>query len=294
MAKSNQVNFDGFDVPDQNWFRLPNSWTDITRQITSLAELKVVEYVLRHTWGYREFGIAKRISINEFMNGRRRGDGSRIDSGTGLSKPSVIEGVRSAVRDGYLVEQIDDSDRGRVKKYYVLRMRDDTSPSALDEGSEPSPSAHSDTRVKKLNADVKNLYRGVKKLDRGSKESLPRSEKDTQERNLTVTTAGNGDENRSPVGQLPRQPLEPEQNDLLVGDMLEQFRDEASLPFYRMVAEKVPESKIREIMSAIRQDDSIKHPAGVFVYRLNAWARRSLARQKKSQLDEGKRAIGKW
>jgi hypothetical protein len=41
--------FAGFSKPEANFFRLPNEWTDITAQISSLAEMKVVEYVLRHT-----------------------------------------------------------------------------------------------------------------------------------------------------------------------------------------------------------------------------------------------------
>ncbi|MGL4650272.1 MAG: hypothetical protein ACRC1H_12770, partial [Caldilineaceae bacterium] len=78
------IPFGGFERPQQNFFRLPNDWTDLTAAMGSLAELKVVEYVLRHTWGYHEFGIGKRISLNEFMYGRRLADGSRMDKGTGL------------------------------------------------------------------------------------------------------------------------------------------------------------------------------------------------------------------
>jgi len=42
--------FQGFEWPKENWFRLPNNWTDFTREMTSMSEMKVVEYVLRHTW----------------------------------------------------------------------------------------------------------------------------------------------------------------------------------------------------------------------------------------------------
>jgi hypothetical protein len=116
--------FPGFSVPRQNWFKMPSDWTNLTAHMSSLAELKVVEYVLKHTWGYREYGLHKLISTDEFMHGRRRKDGSRIDLGTGLSKPSVIAGIKSAVADGFLEELVDDRDRGRVKKYYALHMID--------------------------------------------------------------------------------------------------------------------------------------------------------------------------
>src|SRR5688572_13911991 len=107
-----EQSFPGFVIPSQNWFRLPNEWPNITSRMKSLAELKVVEYVLRHTWGYQEYGEGKRISTNEFMHGRRRQDGSRLDLGTGLSKQSVIDGLRQAIEHGYLMEERDERDKG--------------------------------------------------------------------------------------------------------------------------------------------------------------------------------------
>ena len=123
--KAERTWFPGFDRPESNFFRMPNSWTDITADIDGIAELKVVQYILRHTWGYQEFGIKKHITIDEFVNGRRRQDGDRMDRGTGLSERAVYDGLRKAVEDGLIEEEIDHSDRGRVKKYYSLRMRRD-------------------------------------------------------------------------------------------------------------------------------------------------------------------------
>src|SRR2546430_4415261 len=117
-----KIYYEGFERPESNFFRMPNDWTDLTAKLTSLAEIKVVEYVLRHTWGYQEFWIAKKITTNEFMNGRKRQDGSRIDSGTGLSNRAVIDGLRLAVEHGLLLEEVDNRDRARIKKYYSLRM----------------------------------------------------------------------------------------------------------------------------------------------------------------------------
>src|SRR6266480_5096140 len=115
--------YEGFNKPEANFFRLPNEWTDITAHITSLAEMKLVEYVLKHTWGYSEFDMVKKITTDEFMNGRKKKSGDRVDKGTGLSKPSVIAGLKSAVKHGLLEEEIDDSDKARIKKYYKLKMR---------------------------------------------------------------------------------------------------------------------------------------------------------------------------
>jgi hypothetical protein len=186
--------FTGFDIPRQNWFKVPNNWTDITADISSIAELKVVEYVLKHTWGYQEYGMRKRITNDEFMHGRRRKDGTRLDKGTGLSKPSVIAGLKAAVERGLLIEEIDDSDRARVKKYYSLRMMPGLNDEFLKEGDEPSGSPDPGTDgggVKDLNAGVKNLYPEVKTFYPRGKRSLPRTEQDTLVRHLQEETNTN-------------------------------------------------------------------------------------------------------
>src|SRR5437870_1618336 len=165
--------FAGFSKPEANFFRLPNEWTDITAQITSLAEMKLVEYVLKHTWGYSEFDVVKKITTDEFMYGRKKKSGERVDKGTGLSKPSVIAGLKSAVKHGLLEEEIDDSDRARIKKYYKLKMK--------------TPIEENEPEKEETHADVKKLYTGVKNFNIEGKTSLHRSEKDTKERYINVT-----------------------------------------------------------------------------------------------------------
>src|SRR5438128_7424952 len=112
--------------------------------------------------------MVKKITTDEFMNGRKKKDGTRIDTGTGLSKPSVIAGLKSAVEHGLLTEETDDSDKAPIKKFYKLKMK-----LSLDEDDTDSNDPHS---------DVKNLNIGVKNFDSRGKQSLHRSEKDTIER----------------------------------------------------------------------------------------------------------------
>lgn len=114
--------FEGFPLPTANYFRLPNDWTDVTARLRSWAEHRVVEYLLRHTWGYQEYGLYKRITTDEFMSGRKRRDGSRMDLGTGLSKTSVLKGLAEAVEDGYIQQVVDGTDAARIRKSYRLRM----------------------------------------------------------------------------------------------------------------------------------------------------------------------------
>jgi hypothetical protein len=205
MQHLSKQSFVGFNKPETNFFRLPNEWTDITAQVTSLAELKLVEYVLKHTWGYSEFDMVKKITTDEFMSGRKRKSGERIDNGTGLSKPSVIAGLKSAVLHGLLEEETDDSDKARIKKYYKLKMRN---PIEEDQPEQEDPQS-----------DVKILYIGVKKFDSDGKTSLHRSEKDTLRkihiRNSKSKLQSNGSKENQGY-----------QSFQAVGDLLKQKREE--------------------------------------------------------------------
>ena len=117
------VPFEGFDPPESNFWRLPNNWFDLVAGFTSWAEHKVVEYILRHTWGYHEYGVSKLITMDEFMHGRKRRDGSRMDAGCGMAENSIKKGIADAVAHGFLIVEVDDRDRGRIRKFYAPRMR---------------------------------------------------------------------------------------------------------------------------------------------------------------------------
>lgn len=114
--------FIGFDPPIENWSKLPHALIDALSLITSEAEAKVILYILRHTWGYHDEN--KRISNDEFSGGRRRKDGSRIDGGTGLSENAIKDGLRRAVLHGFIEIDTDAKDRGRIRNYYRLKMKE--------------------------------------------------------------------------------------------------------------------------------------------------------------------------
>ena len=138
--------FPGFSWPERNYFRLPNEWTDITHDISSLAELKLVEYVLRHTWGYQDPDTPRRISLDEFENGVKGKDGRRLDRGIGMSKPSIIDGARRAVAHGLLDMLTDGRDPARIRKLYRLHMRPPRAESGETLGTESRESPGTESR----------------------------------------------------------------------------------------------------------------------------------------------------
>ena len=116
--------FEGFSAaPERNYTEMPLELIAALPEFKSLAELKIVLYVLRHTWGYREFDEGKRITVEEFENGRKRRDGTRIDSGVGMTENSIRSGIAKAVEHGFLSVEVDDSDKARIEKFYSLQTR---------------------------------------------------------------------------------------------------------------------------------------------------------------------------
>jgi len=169
--------FDGFNEPLENWSKLPHKLIEALPLIDSLAEMKVILYILRHTWGYHD--SEKRITNDEFKNGRKRRDGTRIDGGIGMSEPSIISGLRSAEDHGFIVVETDNSDKARIKKVYRLN----------------------DIQTQTLNSFTPE----VKKPYPRGKKTLPRSKKETlNEKPIETEEDGNGQ--KTPVA--PPSPLE--------------------------------------------------------------------------------------
>ena len=165
--------FTGFSDPTQNWSRLPHQLIAALPLISSLGEMKVILYVLRHTWGYHDDD--KRISTDEFCNGRKHSfrykqkhpdESDRLDNGTGMSKSAILRGIERAIEHGFLEVEVDDSDKGRIKKYYRLIQADDLHP-----------------EVSKRDMSQTNTPRATKQ-DITAPESIHQSKKETIERNL--------------------------------------------------------------------------------------------------------------
>lgn len=119
---SEETRFAGFDDPSENWVKLPKAIYENLDRFTTMAEMKVVLYVLRHTWGYGDDW--KAMSTDEIANGRKRKDGTRLDAGTGMNKQQVLDGAQRAVDNGWLRIWHDASDKGRQVKYYMLARKD--------------------------------------------------------------------------------------------------------------------------------------------------------------------------
>src|SRR4051812_15426338 len=82
--------FDGFEAP--TFTPVPDSLFDEIAPNLTEAELRVVLYIMRRTFGFKKQSDA--ISINQLIGGIQTRDGRVIDRGTGMSRQGVMRGVK--------------------------------------------------------------------------------------------------------------------------------------------------------------------------------------------------------
>ena len=74
---------------------MPVSLIENMHLITSLSEMKVIYYILRHTWGYQEYDTPKTITLDEFEHGRKRIPRSALTGRARIVLPSMLARLRA-------------------------------------------------------------------------------------------------------------------------------------------------------------------------------------------------------
>jgi len=145
MPDTKPLAFAGFLPPQANYYRLPNQWFDIWAQVRKLLEaqgtrlsrsdglLKLLEYLIKYTWGYLNFEEPVRLTFDEFTCGRRRassggGRGKRMDQGTGLSSASIKKNIDRLLALGLIQKIEDNGDKARIRCWYAPRIASERNP----------------------------------------------------------------------------------------------------------------------------------------------------------------------
>jgi len=121
--------FDGLDLP--SWTQVPDAVFDWIMPYLTGAELKVLLYIIRRTFGFSKKEDA--IGLDQFCNGivvkeRRNGvvvGERRLDFGTALKRSTVLDALRSLREKNLIiaVPQFDDEGRS-LPTAYRLNKRD--------------------------------------------------------------------------------------------------------------------------------------------------------------------------
>ncbi len=124
-ADAASFHFVGFSLP--NTTAVPDDFFDVLAPNLSEAELRVLIYILRRTFGFKK--ESDTISLKQMVEGITTRDGWTLDQGTGMSKPGVAKGVKGLVAKGVILAIRNSSpERGDEPTTYRLHFQHDASP----------------------------------------------------------------------------------------------------------------------------------------------------------------------
>src|SRR5215218_1623084 len=112
--------FQGYSSP--NYTPVPDELFDEQLPDLSGAELKVLLYVIRRTFGFKK--DSDNISLSQMLNGMRSRDGRAVDRGVGLSKKTLLQAIKSLEDQGIiLTERRRSVEKGDEPTGYRLNIR---------------------------------------------------------------------------------------------------------------------------------------------------------------------------
>lgn len=243
MKKPITTRFGGFRSPTTT--PIPDELFDVLMADLSGAELKVLLYICRRTFGFKK--ERDNISLQQLVEGITTKQGRRLDSGTGLGKASVARAVKSLAQKGIILRSQRQSKRkGNEATTYALHM------AALSQNETSPVAVVRQAPVSKLNPQQTVLQQTARQQ-----------------------TVANGDE-KSVFQALANLKQPPEKTAYVAQYIVGQLGDQHSLKFYQLVAAKVPENVIRQTLAEIKTDGA-RYPERVFTHRMKLYA---LQRQK--------------
>ena len=126
-----QLKFPGFpEKPVENYWQYPKVMNGYWHQLTG-TEQKVLDYILRHTWGYQK--TADRISLSQFKNGIIiKKTGERIDWGIGIKRnEDILKAIKRLEELGFIKTF---QQKGKIKEFSLVRQVNNPCPTGEQVG----------------------------------------------------------------------------------------------------------------------------------------------------------------
>ncbi|MCL6650290.1 MAG: replication protein, partial [Chloroflexi bacterium] len=128
--------FAGFSAP--GYTQVPDEFFDVCLAHLSGAETKVMCYLFRRTFGWKKERDA--ISLSQITDGIVRRDGTRLDSGAGVSRETAASALRSLERKGLIIREPQvRPDGGTGVTVYRIRFRRESADPTPRVGRSDSP-----------------------------------------------------------------------------------------------------------------------------------------------------------
>ncbi|HEY8310519.1 MAG TPA: replication protein, partial [Gemmatimonadaceae bacterium] len=179
--------YEGFSNP--NGTIVPDDVFDVLMPRLADAELRILLYIIRRTFGFKK--NSDDISLRQMVEGITTRDGRVLDSGTGLSKPTVARGLAGLREKRIIVATRNRSaQRGNEATSYRLRFKGETDAAtdvAGDPRENPGRTPLSHQRDKGLSHDRDKGLSHQRDIQQTGKQqteiSLSKSSKSTRSKN---------------------------------------------------------------------------------------------------------------
>jgi hypothetical protein len=242
--RDEQWRFGGFSSP--NFTSVPDEFFDELVPRLGNAELRVLLYIIRRTFGFKKQVDA--ISLSQMVDGIVRKDGTRLDAGTGLKKAAVCRALASLEKSGIIIRKKQYATTGgAIASSYQLHMQ----------GAQAARTTGGGTPVYAERQGVETpCLRGETGSVHAARQPLS-TQRDTQytvtnkqlDKNVNVPKKA---EKTNYLYLLPDVHSKDAHVALIADDILAALGDQQSAAFYRLVARKVPEAEIRKSLSELK------------------------------------------
>lgn len=125
MTHDKNEKFPGFPAePNENFWQYPRSLNGYWHQLSG-TEQKVLDYIVRHTWGYRK--NADKISLSQFKEGiKNRKTGIWVDKGIGIKKNETILKATQKLENMGFIEIV--KTKGKTTEYKLRLLPQSDNP----------------------------------------------------------------------------------------------------------------------------------------------------------------------
>jgi Bacteriophage replication protein O len=276
MAADKQ--FEGFYVPNST--QVPDDLFDKFMADLSGAELKVLLYIIRRTFGFKRQQDA--ISISQLVNGITKKNGEVLDKGTGLSRATAVLAAKSLEKRGFIVRtkkySAEHGDEATAYSLKIATLQEKKPDNAFrrvpqEPSSEPAGGVYENHTPA---GGLKIRHGGSSKISPGGvQKSYPQDtgEQDTQTVNVNSPPKSQKPAKRgkSKLAELPNLAISEEEIDASTKQLVRTFDDEHSRNYFRLAAAKVPRSVIGRTISDIRKQNP-ENPSRLFTFRMELYA----------------------
>lgn len=230
--------FRGFRSP--NTTPIPDELFDELMADLSGAELKVLLYICRRTFGFKK--ESDNISLNQMLRGITKKDNTRLDGGVGLSKPTLLRALRTLIQKKIiLAEQRVSEEKGNEPTNYRLHLFDPLG----------------------------------KKMNQGEDQKFTKPLVKKNHPQDTVLQQTGRQQKYNNVWQKPVINQDQDMVNYYADLLAEKLHDKKSVRFYRAACARHNVDKLLQKAAEIVKDGQAKKPAAVFVHWLQEEQRKS-------------------